>query len=792
MNFRGLRMLLEAGSGIASGLSCLRRSRVGWVRQIGWVTLVTVLLAGPRSAWAEDWAAEYRRLENGLRVVVIPNFALPLVEVQLWFGAGHGDDPSGQAGLCRAVHTAIAVRDARLWKLAALGGQSTAVVAHDASMFAVTLPAPQATAALGLLADMVAPEPPSAEELAAVRASSTNPLRVEDAEHLIERWFVAGNATLLIVGAWSPPLAFAEAQEQFGLRPWAESPRRAWSEDTVLPPQATVVTEAAGNVLCWPGPSLGVATGSAIDVLLEHLCAWPDGAWWRVSAARGLVPRWHRLAGRTDGTVEFWLESQATSAVPSASQPTSAVVPIIELAAELESIEKQGLSEQEFNRARALAGRTLREDWESFAAFARTLGRYEVVGGDAQRALHAERRLPLLRMADVQVAARDLREALVTQSAAASMAKEVLRPWTEPRGLLRDSINDLHRPGRGFIPPDLVLRRLAAYRPGATDARAPARAPRVIRSHFGENAEVSLISLALPGGMAAWTRIPLQGDHGRPNTATEPDAAMLRAAEVYHAYHGLVLRQEWLPDAVSWWSQGPSHYVSQTLEWHARVWGGSEAEKAAPDAPRGLRIAICGNVDGGEVLARLPAAWHFAALGTGGRAVPGGWAAAACEHRPTVPDTAELVLRLDWRRPAPDARTALRRHVVEVLLGRLPLELFDEQGDGGLTEWCAAASEFRAVARFAPEDARAVEEALRAWVARLRTGKVEDALLVTAVELARAERWRWLDRPARITAAALEDDTPWDRIEAETPAQLRAALPELLEAAILVIELTQP
>ena len=88
--------------------------------------------------------------------------------------------------------------------------------------------------------------------------------------------------------------------------------------------------------------------------------------------------------------------------------------------------------------------------------------------------------------------------------------------------------------------------------------------------------------------------------------------------------------------------------------------------------------------------------------------------------------------------------------------------------------------------------ARAGEEALRAWVARLRTGEVEDALLVTAVELARAERWRWLDRPVRIAAAALEDDTPWDRIEAETPAQLRAALPELLEAAILVIELTQP
>ena len=42
-------------------------------------------------------AVRYERLENGLRVVVVEDHALPLVSVQLWYDAGAACDPPAAA-----------------------------------------------------------------------------------------------------------------------------------------------------------------------------------------------------------------------------------------------------------------------------------------------------------------------------------------------------------------------------------------------------------------------------------------------------------------------------------------------------------------------------------------------------------------------------------------------------------------------------------------------------------------------------------------------------------------------
>ena len=58
------------------------------------------LVAGRAPALAEDpkLAFERYKLDNGLEVILLPDPAVPLVAVDVWFHVGSGDESQGKSG----------------------------------------------------------------------------------------------------------------------------------------------------------------------------------------------------------------------------------------------------------------------------------------------------------------------------------------------------------------------------------------------------------------------------------------------------------------------------------------------------------------------------------------------------------------------------------------------------------------------------------------------------------------------------------------------------------------------
>ncbi|MEW6249737.1 MAG: insulinase family protein, partial [Planctomycetota bacterium] len=220
----------------------------------------------PRGPDARQLAPEVSRLANGLEIVLVPDHALPLISVQVWYRVGSADDEPNRPGLAHVARAHLEHRDDAPLRLLAAGVRLDSWTARDACWFASVMPAtpeflefvlkieaermrPRAAdagavdAALkaaahdnsnprdargealrrvltALFAGHPYAEPPGclAESLRSVTADELNAFR--------ERWFVPGNATLLVVGDFQPPLAAELVRRHFAGLPWAEPPRR--------------------------------------------------------------------------------------------------------------------------------------------------------------------------------------------------------------------------------------------------------------------------------------------------------------------------------------------------------------------------------------------------------------------------------------------------------------------------------------------------------------------------------------------------------------------------------------
>ena len=127
-------------------------------------------------------------LANGLRLVVAPRQALPVVSIRLLVRAGPEADPPGQPGIAsmtstlwpkgalrrgRAVPAAELVRQAE-----ALGGVLEAGSNWGASSLAMTVSSPQLAPALALMADVLRHPLLAADELERARAQAIDAWRV--------------------------------------------------------------------------------------------------------------------------------------------------------------------------------------------------------------------------------------------------------------------------------------------------------------------------------------------------------------------------------------------------------------------------------------------------------------------------------------------------------------------------------------------------------------------------------------------------------------------------------------
>ena len=421
------------------------------------------------------------RLSNGLRVVVVPDRTQPLISVQLWYAVGSAFDDPSNPGLCHIARTILERRNEAAPRLRAAGARFESRTLRDACYFSSVLPPHSLEQVLKIEAERMQPLSTTPEMVASARAAAVTPddqrrdadrrllaamfpqhpyahppgfvaeslarLTPGDVDTFLQRWFVPGNATLLIIGDVSDVKAMDLVRRHFGQLPWAESPRRAAlpdleAEQLHLPPAPA---DRTGLEVAWLTPPAGYFENAAIDVLMHRLCNPVDGPLYlRLTELGYPPPRWHRDAWREHGLLTLSVDCPAVAAdVPSAVEgdktppaPTDPP-PSIErtIKSELEKATTTIPTEIEFNRARALAARDVMLARASFPDRAGRLAWHELIAGDVLLAAYESPRVATLAVADLQQAAAELlaaRTVWLPRRAQPSQAQELPAPKTPP------------------------------------------------------------------------------------------------------------------------------------------------------------------------------------------------------------------------------------------------------------------------------------------------------------------------------------------------------------------------
>ncbi|RMF75397.1 MAG: insulinase family protein, partial [Planctomycetota bacterium] len=213
------------------------------------------------SAFADDRPMpRIARLDSGLRVVIVEDRALPLVSVQLWARVGSAQDPPRRAGLAHLLRVALSRhRDLDL-KMRALGLRVFDATYHDACLFEIVAPAALLDRVLAAQRERLGLEQIDERSLdalkSAVRAAaaecgatladsverealarlypqhpygripsdvepSLSELSADEATLHLQRWFAAGNLTLVVVGDVRADVVEGRARAQFADLAWA-------------------------------------------------------------------------------------------------------------------------------------------------------------------------------------------------------------------------------------------------------------------------------------------------------------------------------------------------------------------------------------------------------------------------------------------------------------------------------------------------------------------------------------------------------------------------------------------
>lgn len=111
------------------------------------LSVIVALLIAVSPAWAQDTArtktfgAESFTLQNGMRVVVIPNRRVPVVTHMVWYGVGAADEPPGLSGIAHFVEhlmfkgTETVPPGEFSKRVRALGGNDNAFTAQDITAY---------------------------------------------------------------------------------------------------------------------------------------------------------------------------------------------------------------------------------------------------------------------------------------------------------------------------------------------------------------------------------------------------------------------------------------------------------------------------------------------------------------------------------------------------------------------------------------------------------------------------------------------------------------------------------
>lgn len=406
------------------------RSGEGWrrlaalvlVAALGWEVGPAVAVAAPAAAavvqpqWKQTAGVFHTTLPNGMGLWVKPDRRSPTVAHMLWVRVGAMDEPEGQSGVAHVLEHMMFKGTPRLApgeysrRVAGLGGRDNAFTSRDATVYHQQVPAAHLETVMELEADRFAhnqwedaefwremevikeerrqrvEDQPAAklfEALSAV-AFQAHPyrrpvigwmadlegLKPEDVRAFYRRWYVPGNAAVVVVGDVEPDAVWALALKHYGpIAPRPVPERRISAE----PPQngmRTVQTRAAAEqpmvVLAYQAPRLlgrpqegaaAEAAGAVWDedalalILLAAVLDGHEGA--RLGRSLVQPTGQARLADAVDaaysgsgrGPAQFLL-----SATPSAGRSTQEVVQALE--AQLAEVAAHGVSEAELARAK--------------------------------------------------------------------------------------------------------------------------------------------------------------------------------------------------------------------------------------------------------------------------------------------------------------------------------------------------------------------------------------------------------------------------------------------------------
>ncbi len=462
----------------------------------------------------------FERLTNGLRVCLVADNALPLVSVQLWYRVGSADDPADQPGLCHVLRTLLEHREQAALRARAAGLHFESRTLRDACSFETVLPADPNYLAfvLDLEAARMRPLTVTRETLAdamdaAERCSPAvcsarsdgdgdgpeieprllsallpehpyrhlpgtlaEPVRKVSAElagGFLARWFVPGNATLLVIGDVQPDEVMEMIRQRFGGLSLAEPPRRP---ERRTPDGGFAIEriergedspDSSALRFAWLTPPAASIENAALDVLMQRLCNPVDGPLYQrlIEAGFGAV-RWRRESWREAGVLVIEVRPGLEEAGPIIHR-------------ELERAATERPTEIEFNRARNLAAGAVLEGRSGFAARARRLGEHEVIGGDVLLAEFELPRVQRIAVGAVQAAARALLQAWAgmdkqERPAPASQSGEP-QGGQEACGTRAEGDHPMTQPpgeGTSEPTPEQILDLLAAHAPALPMVRA--------------------------------------------------------------------------------------------------------------------------------------------------------------------------------------------------------------------------------------------------------------------------------------------------------------------------------
>lgn len=399
-----------------------------------------LLLLAPAVATAQpDELPQFRRLDNGLLTCAAEDRSLPLVSVQVWYRVGLIDDPPDRPGLTRQVMAS---------RVRAAAPTPRAVWRHwrvdpDAAWFCVIVPANELDSALAEARSILtggatpAQTPQSApanddwlpkaardglfaghDYARLARSEQSAVAAPADLQRHAEAWFAPANATVFIIGDIATDSALRRAADALGDLPWSAAAARPIRDDAAA--HCILQTTPQALRLAWTGRGSFGNSAAVQRVLLQALANPLDGplagANWRITGET--VALRHAFVG----TAEFVRSGPA-------SEPEKLEA---RLAAALDSLAKQPLSEIALNRARAQAGLALRLAHDDFARRCVARAAAEIIEGDILLFDLAPAAVARVGAADVQDAAVRLRSLLPgTPEVAAAESTLPLR-WHAP------------------------------------------------------------------------------------------------------------------------------------------------------------------------------------------------------------------------------------------------------------------------------------------------------------------------------------------------------------------------